>query len=525
MPLLFAMSGTAEPFLPYLQAAGARAGRSAMPRFLPFNTLGQILATEPRAEEPEVFLLFPWDFAPEADWRSGIAPERADRDALLARARTQADRLRRRSLARVVYVQAPIPPTTGTPAGDRALELALAAEAAALGASMVDGGAFALGSYFATGCPIGGPALGRVADAAVEALLALRPAPCKLVVTDFDNALWAGVVAEDGVDGVAFAPEGPGFRHFVYQTLLARLRQEGVLLAGVSRNDPDIAWAPIRSGRMTLREDDFVAVLASYHPKSAQIREIATRLNLGLDAIVFVDDNPVELSEVAQQLPGVVCLPFPTRDEDLPALLAALASRCASAAITAEDRERTTLYRRRLEGLAPVDASAADLTTFLRELDMRLEIHDRTSGDRARAVQLINKTNQFNLNGRRWSDADVADVLARGGKLLGASLTDRSGSHGEILALLVGADDVAEAFVMSCRVFQRRVEHAVLATLVARGAAPASFRFATTERNGPMRAFLSDPAFHHDGPLVALDQPAFADAHGTDRALFDVRDP
>src|SRR5205807_1061603 len=101
-------------------------------------------------------------------------------------------------------------------------------------------------------------------------------------------------IAEDGVEGVAFEPSGAGYRHFVYQGLLRRLRHEGTLLAAVSRNDQEVALGPFRSGRMLLREDDFVAIIASYHSKSAPVRELAQRLNLGLDAFVFVDDNPVE---------------------------------------------------------------------------------------------------------------------------------------------------------------------------------------------------------------------------------------
>jgi FkbH-like protein len=385
---------------------------------------------------------------------------------------------------------------------------------------------FSLGSYFASGLPVAGRSLGSVAAMVIE--LARTPArePAKLLVTDLDNTLWRGVIAEDGPTGIEWGAEGAGYRHFVYQTLLRRLRGEGVLLAAVSRNSPEVALAPLKSGRMALREDDFVTVVASYHAKSAQIRELARQLNLGLDAVVFVDDNPVELQEVSQELPAVHCLRFPHQDDGLPELLATLATRFARSQLTAEDRDRTELYRRRLESMVPQTDDGADLHAFLRDLRMRLVLHDRSSGDRARAVQLINKTNQFNLNGRRLGEEEVQAILDGGGRLFTATLEDRTGSHGEILACLVTAQRTVLAFVLSCRVFQRRVEQAFCVWLAEQPNPPVGYAFAATERNEPFRLFLRHASFGpaEDG-LVAWDAASFASAHATDLDLFDVVEP
>jgi FkbH-like protein len=276
---------------------------------------------------------------------------------------------------------------------------------------------------------------------------------------------------------------------------------------------------------MPLAEADFVAVLASYGAKSAQIRRLAESLNLGLEAFVFVDDNPVELAEVSTELPRVAVRTFPDRDDGIPALFEQLAADFRRDAITAEDRERTELYRRRLESLTPSEVEGADLTGFLRELGMTLTIHDRSRGDRTRAVQLINKTNQFNLNGRRVEDADVAAILAGGGRLYGASLADRTGSHGEILSCLVDEDGVMRAFVMSCRVFQRRVEHAFLAWLCAQAGRPRLLDYAETPRNEPFRIFLRDPSFKTCGAVVELDPDAFRAGHAGALDLFALRAP
>jgi FkbH-like protein len=277
---------------------------------------------------------------------------------------------------------------------------------------------------------------------------------------------------------------------------------------------------------MVLKEKHFIAVLASYHPKSSQIAALARRLNLGLDAMVFVDDNEVELEEVARALPQLHCVRFPTREEDLPGFFDQLGVLFAREGerVTEEDRQRTVLYRRRLEGMLPEDHAGADITDFLQSLRMELTLADRTQGDRTRAVQLINKTNQFNLNGRRWAAEEIGTLLAAGGRLICSSLSDRSGSHGEITACLIGPDQVIESWVMSCRVFQRRVEYAFLLALLDRGIRPVGCRFSATDRNEPIRQFLADPAFGppSDG-LVAFDAETFRRLHGADLTLFEVR--
>ncbi len=525
LEFLLAMSGTSDQLDLYLRARAAERGRDARVGTLPFNTLGQLLL-QPAEELEEVFLLLPWDLLPQADWRSGIPRSPQEFEMLRQSAAEVAGRLAQRKRARFLYLPAALPPLLPHPGQNRALAFELRSLAASLGAVELPAGSFSLATYLNSGCPVGGGALWEVAGHIISAALDPAPEPCKVLVTDLDNTLWSGVIAEDGEEGIYWRAEGKGYRHFIYQTLLARLRIEGVLLAAVSRNDPEVALAPLRKGEMPLREGDFVAVIASYHAKSAQIRELATQLNLGLDSFVFVDDNPVELAEVSLQVPGVHCVTFPGRAEELPALLEQVEALFPRRRVTAEDRERTEMYRRRLAGMVPSELAGADLSGFLRDLQMRLTLHDRSAGDRTRAVQLINKTNQFNLNGVRVEDDEVQAVLDAGGRLYSASLEDRHGSHGEILSCLIRPDGTIASLVMSCRVFQRRVEYAFLAWLCARDQAPNRLEHAATERNSPLREFLRDAAFSPlEGGLVALDARRFARDHEEDLALFDVAEP
>jgi FkbH-like protein len=521
LSFLMAMSGTPDQFELYLRAHAARSGLDAQIGVLPFGTLDQHLYSE--ATNTEVFLLLPWDLSPECNWRSGMSATVADVDAILARAEQVVGLLTKRNQALLAYLPAPIPPLCPAQSDNVLLAAELIVLAVQAGATLIPPDRFSLTSYLANGTPVAGSALSVVAKVLVDLLLAPPSGAFKVVATDADNTLWTGLVSEDGVDKVSAEPHSRTFRHFVYQGFLLRLKAAGILLAVISRNDEDMVRAPLNSGRMPLKIEDFVSIRAGYGAKSDHVRGLAESLNLGVDSIVFIDDNPVELAEVATNVPGVTCQIFPSKDEDLPAFLDHLALLFDRRGVTVEDAERTKLYQRRKASHPPLEA--AGLMDFLKSLDMELTLRERTDGDLARANQLINKTNQFNLNGRRMDEAQVATILAQGGHMFTAILGDRTGSHGEILACLVGCNGRVHALVMSCRVFQRRVEYAFLVWLLARWQGqPLSLDFAFTERNEPIRNFLADPAFAEGVDYWTLDGSAFAADHADDLSLFIIQE-
>ena len=520
LPFLMAMSGTPDQLELYLRAHAARTGLDAQVGVLPFGTLGQHLFSE--ATGTELFLLLPWDLAPECDWRSGMSGTLADVDSIMARAEKVAAVLTKRK-ARLAYLPAPIPPLCAASSNNVRLSTELTTLAVRAGAVLIPAQRFSLASYLASGAPVAGDALSAVAKVLIDLLLAPPSGTFKVVATDADNTLWAGLVGEDGVGAVSAEPHGTGFRHFVYQGFLLRLKAAGILLAVISRNDEDMVRAPLDSGSMPLKIADFVAIRAGYGAKSDHVRDLAECLNLGADSVVFIDDNPVELAEVASAVPGITCQAFPSKDDDLPAFLDRLALLFDRRSVTAEDVERTEMYRRRVAAHSPTEG--AGLMDFLKGLDMVLTLRDRTNDDWTRAHQLINKTNQFNLNGRRFDESQVATVLAGGGRMFTAVLDDRAGSHGEIIACLIDRDGMVHALVMSCRVFQRRVEYAFLLWLLSHWQGPAlSFAFSATERNEPLRNFLADPAFADDGECRTLDGVALTVAHAADLSLFTIRD-
>lgn len=520
--LMLVMSGTSRDLSMYVRAEFARDAVDAVVDSIPYGTLGQYVAS-PAGEQRELVLLTSLDLAPEADWRSGRSD--AAIETILDNAAAMLSRLAKRPRAMLAYLPAPLAPVLPDDRQTARLEAELASLAIGHGAHPLPADMFSMSSYLAVGCPFGGASLGELAEILVD--LIKRPAGIhKVIVTDLDNTAWAGIVGEDGPEGVNAYPEGAGYVHHIFQNFLKSLAGRGILVAAVSRNDPDLAVAPFARGEMPLQETDFVAVLASYKPKSAQIKALAEELSLGLDSFVFVDDNPVEIAEVSTALPSVACFRFPESADHLPSFLQQLARLFRREVITDEDRERLEYYRRRTEGMALSDDDGADLSEFLRGLGMKLTINERNPKTFNRAVQLINKTNQFNINGKRFEADAVADMLARGGRLYTANLEDRTGSHGEIVSCLLDEDGIVRSFVMSCRVFQRRVEHAFLIWLAGKTDRPLRLDFMATERNEPTRTLLEDSAFIHetDG-TVLVDAAAMNRNFGDCLNLFDLKTP
>lgn len=491
---------------------------------LPFGTLQQHLHFGAH-DASEVRLLMPWDFLPELDWRTGIGAGRAGFEDMLRRI-SALESLLAGYPGTSVYLDCPIPPCHHDHRANESLRFRLLAAGARLG-SVLPPEMFSLDNYCATGSALSP----RLLDAAASEIVRCRtvnPAPGKVLVTDLDNVMWHGVIGEDGAN-IACAPNGRGYPHFIYQNVLRTLQGRGVILAAVSRNDVQLAEAGLNHPDMTLKRDDFVAVLASYQPKSSQIESLARHLNLGLESFVFVDDNPVELHEVRSALPQVTTVQFPVSVNDLPALTRQLGQLFSRAHVTEEDLSRTDLYRVSLAGLVPTQAKSADITVFLQQLAMRLTIREPSLENSARALQLVNKTNQFNLNGQRLDLDTLRQHLHDGARLFTATLEDRFGTHGEILACLIARDGTVETLVMSCRVFQRQVESAFLARLSQLLQYPHfNLRYQRTAKNEPTLQFLRVLLRQQDGApdpgdgLVVIERAALSAVCDGSLALFEV---
>jgi len=309
-------------------------------------------------------------------------------------------------------------------------------------------------------------------------LAALRGHSRKCLVLDLDNTVWGGVIGDDGLEGIKLAQgDATGEAHLALQEMALTLRQRGIVLAVSSKNEEAAARAPFQKHpEMLLKEDHFAVFQANWQDKATNIKAIAEELCLGLDAMVLVDDNPMERDLVRRMLPQVAVPELP-EDPALYARTLAAAGYFESIAFSAEDRERAEMYQSNARRVT-LQKQAGDLDSYLASLEMEIVFAPFDRAGRARISQLINKSNQFNLTTRRYSEADVAAAEADSDLFtLQVRLVDRFGDNGMISVIIcrpdAGGNDrrrtwQIDTWLMSCRVLGRKVEQMVLREILMR---------------------------------------------------------
>jgi FkbH-like protein len=281
--------------------------------------------------------------------------------------------------------------------------------------------------------------------------------------------------------------------------------RRGVILAVCSKNDAANALEPFeKHPEMVLRRTDIASFVANWSDKATNLREIARQLNIGLDSLVFLDDNPFERNLVRAELPMVAVPEVPDDPALVPRVLAD-AGYFEALAITPEDLERGRLYQSNL-ARETLRASVTDMDSYLRDLQMKLVWSRFDSTGLARTTQLINKTNQFNLTTRRYSEDDVAGVMNDANAFgLQLRLLDRFGDNG-IIGIVIGRriadaprDVLVDTWLMSCRVLGRGVEAATLALVVSAAKALGGTRligeYLPTKKNGMVREHFARLGF------------------------------
>lgn len=328
----------------------------------------------------------------------------------------------------------------------------------------------------------------------------------KCLVLDLDNTVWGGILGDDGIEGIEVAGSyrGEAFRRL--QRTARQVASQGVLLAAVSKNDLDPVREVLRSHPdMTLREDDFVRVVANWRPKHDNLRELAAELNLGVDSFVFADDSPYECGLVVRELPDVAVVAL---DEE-PALHVEKLLRDGwfdVRDITVDDLKRPERYREELDRKDFLHGFSS-LDDYLRELDVQVRLADASPAELARVSQLTLRTNQFNLTTERLQQSEVAERAAAPGSLV---LTIRSGDRfggngvvGAVLSHREGDELVIDNFLLSCRVFARGIEQACLSAVLghARDQGLRSVRagYRPSAKNGKVQDFYPGNGFRPAG--------------------------
>jgi FkbH-like protein len=324
----------------------------------------------------------------------------------------------------------------------------------------------------------------------------------KVLVVDLDNTLWGGVVGEDGLDGIKIGKEYPGATYLQLQRAILDIAGRGVLLAICSKNNPNDALEALEGhAEMLLRPRHFAAMRINWNDKSENLREIAIELNVGLDTIAFLDDNPAERQRVRFSLPEVAVIDLPEDPAGYASVLRAAAV-FERSSITAEDRERGKLYHEQRER-SQLAASANSIEDFYRSLEMHAELSEVTSSNLARIAQLTQKTNQLNMTTRRYTESDVIGMLQDSTwSLCGIRVVDKFGDNGIVGTMFLRTiDDTLEidTFVLSCRVIGRTVESAMLAQACsiarARDCSRLTGWFLPTQKNKPAAGIYADHGF------------------------------
>ena len=333
---------------------------------------------------------------------------------------------------------------------------------------------------------------------ALAALLAktlVPPAPKKGIISDLDDTMWKGIVGEVGPENVHWDLHGDAQMHGLYQKMLGSLSDHGTLVGVASKNDPAVVAKAFERSDMILRPEQVFPIEASWNAKSGAVKRILETWNIAADSVIFVDDSPMELAEVAAQHPGIECVLFP-REDPVAALqmLRRLRDLCGKDKVSSDDLLRLASIRQGAAFREQAEGGSAP-ESFLEQAQAVVTFDFSAAGE-PRTLELVNKTNQFNLNGRRWAPADWHKETSSDRSLtVAVSYEDKFGPLGCIAVVKSRFHEdrlLVDTWVMSCRAFSRRIEHQTLRLLFENaGVDEIEFAFEPTAKNGPTQEFIT----------------------------------
>jgi FkbH-like protein len=323
----------------------------------------------------------------------------------------------------------------------------------------------------------------------------------KVLILDCDNTLWGGVVGEDEIGGIAIGGDGLGHVFRDFQLAIKALKDAGIILALASKNEEKDVWNIFDNhNEMILKREDIVISKINWHEKSQNIKQIADELGLGLDSLVFWDDNPIEREKVKKSLPDVTVVDAPKEVYDWPEILSNLYD-FSRFEITSEDISKSDQYKSRAEFKKAKKNVSFDQGEFLKQINLKPLMSNVNSSNLSRSAQLTQKTNQFNLRTQRYTETEIEEMLSNNdNQCFILSAVDDFGDHGHIgLSVVKYNYDFSSAFLdtflLSCRILGRDIElwmmQSILNKLNQDGIKTLEIEYIETERNGLVKDFLS----------------------------------
>lgn len=322
----------------------------------------------------------------------------------------------------------------------------------------------------------------------------------KIIALDLDNTLWGGVIGEDGVDGIELSDHKEGQRYFDFQRQLLEMKNRGIVLGIVSKNNEEDAEAAIQAHpAMLLRDDDFVSRKINWENKAVNLKAMEDELNLTEGGFIFIDDNPVERETVKGECPDMLVPDFPEDTTDLLSFAEDIwFDYCRPLRVLGEDRNKTQMYRNEAKRKSELE-SGLSLDDYIAKLEMVADIHRMRDTELERVVQLINKTNQFNVTTKRYTQAEVEEIAADSNNAVYVVYSsDKYGDSGLIsVIIMIGseADVRIDTFLMSCRVMGRKLEDVILNELAAHYKKKMIGEFIPTAKNAPVRELFDRLGF------------------------------
>jgi len=348
----------------------------------------------------------------------------------------------------------------------------------------------------------------------------------KCIVLDLDNTLWGGIVGEDGFEGIKLGPDPAGRTFVEFQRVLKSLLKSGIILAINSKNNSEDAMKVIKKHpHMVLKEEDFACLKINWNDKIANMRDIAKELNIGLDSMVFFDDDPVNRELIKMSIPEIKTIDLP-QDPSSYALILRELNDFNVLKITDDDFKRAKMYSQEQER-HDLESTTKNLDEYLKKLDIRVKVLLADKFSIPRISQLSLKTNQFNLTTKRYQEEEIKEFVKDDKMIVGcAEVEDKFGESGITNIFIIKKNNeewILDTFLLSCRIIGRGIEEGILGKIIEmakkEGVKKIKAQFIPTQKNKPAENFLSNYGFQKEGKywIFSLQNPIKIPTHITVR--------